>query len=41
MSKQSARDRLAEAGTERVILIPSGDWQRDYEHAAELLAALT
>jgi alkanesulfonate monooxygenase SsuD/methylene tetrahydromethanopterin reductase-like flavin-dependent oxidoreductase (luciferase family) len=30
----------AEAGTERVILIPSGDWQRDYEHAAELLGAL-
>ena len=30
----------AEAGTERVILIPSGDWQRDYERAGELLAAL-
>jgi alkanesulfonate monooxygenase SsuD/methylene tetrahydromethanopterin reductase-like flavin-dependent oxidoreductase (luciferase family) len=29
----------AEAGTERVILIPSGDWQRDYEHAAGLLAS--
>jgi Luciferase-like monooxygenase len=30
----------AEAGAERVILIPSGpDWQRDYELAAELLAA--
>jgi alkanesulfonate monooxygenase SsuD/methylene tetrahydromethanopterin reductase-like flavin-dependent oxidoreductase (luciferase family) len=29
----------AEAGTERVILIPSGDWQRDYERAGELLAA--
>jgi alkanesulfonate monooxygenase SsuD/methylene tetrahydromethanopterin reductase-like flavin-dependent oxidoreductase (luciferase family) len=28
----------AEAGAERVILIPSGDWQRDYEHAAELRA---
>jgi len=28
----------AEAGTERVILIPSGDWQRDYERAGELLA---
>ena len=28
----------AQAGTERVILIPSGDWQRDYERAAELLA---
>ena len=28
----------AEAGAERVILIPSGDWRRDYEHAAELLA---
>ena len=27
----------AEAGTERVILIPSGDWQRDYERAGELL----
>jgi alkanesulfonate monooxygenase SsuD/methylene tetrahydromethanopterin reductase-like flavin-dependent oxidoreductase (luciferase family) len=30
----------AEAGTERVILVPSGDWQRDYERAGELLAAL-
>jgi alkanesulfonate monooxygenase SsuD/methylene tetrahydromethanopterin reductase-like flavin-dependent oxidoreductase (luciferase family) len=30
----------AEAGTERVILIPSGDWQRDYERAGELLASL-
>jgi alkanesulfonate monooxygenase SsuD/methylene tetrahydromethanopterin reductase-like flavin-dependent oxidoreductase (luciferase family) len=30
----------AEAGAERVILIPSGaDWQRDYERAGELLAA--
>jgi alkanesulfonate monooxygenase SsuD/methylene tetrahydromethanopterin reductase-like flavin-dependent oxidoreductase (luciferase family) len=30
----------AEAGTERVILSPSGpDWQRDYELAAELLVA--
>ena len=29
----------AEAGTERVILIPSGDWQRDYERAGELLAS--
>ena len=30
----------AEAGTERVILSPSGpDWQRDYGLAAELLAA--
>ena len=29
----------AEAGTERVILVPSGDWQRDYERAGELLAA--
>ena len=30
----------AEAGTERVILSPSGpDWQRDYERAGELLAA--
>jgi alkanesulfonate monooxygenase SsuD/methylene tetrahydromethanopterin reductase-like flavin-dependent oxidoreductase (luciferase family) len=29
----------AEAGVERVILIPSGDWQRDYERAGELLAA--
>ena len=28
----------AEAGAERVILIPSGDWRRDYERAAELLA---
>jgi alkanesulfonate monooxygenase SsuD/methylene tetrahydromethanopterin reductase-like flavin-dependent oxidoreductase (luciferase family) len=28
----------AEAGAERVILIPSGDWQRDYERAGELLA---
>lgn len=28
----------AEAGTERVILVPSGDWQRDYERAGELLA---
>ena len=28
----------AEAGTERVILIPTGDWQRDYERAAGLLA---
>jgi alkanesulfonate monooxygenase SsuD/methylene tetrahydromethanopterin reductase-like flavin-dependent oxidoreductase (luciferase family) len=31
----------AEAGAERVILIPSGaDWQRDYELAGRLLAAL-
>ncbi len=30
----------AEAGTERVILIPSGDWQRDYERAGHLLSAL-
>jgi alkanesulfonate monooxygenase SsuD/methylene tetrahydromethanopterin reductase-like flavin-dependent oxidoreductase (luciferase family) len=31
----------AEAGTERVILSPSGAaWQRDYERAGELLAAL-
>jgi alkanesulfonate monooxygenase SsuD/methylene tetrahydromethanopterin reductase-like flavin-dependent oxidoreductase (luciferase family) len=31
----------AEAGTERVILAPSGpDWQRDYEVAGKLLAAL-
>jgi alkanesulfonate monooxygenase SsuD/methylene tetrahydromethanopterin reductase-like flavin-dependent oxidoreductase (luciferase family) len=31
----------AEAGTERVILSPSSaDWQRDYEFAADLLAAL-
>jgi alkanesulfonate monooxygenase SsuD/methylene tetrahydromethanopterin reductase-like flavin-dependent oxidoreductase (luciferase family) len=29
----------AEAGTERVILIPTGDWQRDYERAGELLAS--
>ena len=29
----------AEAGTERVILIPSGDWQRDYERAGGLLAS--
>jgi alkanesulfonate monooxygenase SsuD/methylene tetrahydromethanopterin reductase-like flavin-dependent oxidoreductase (luciferase family) len=30
----------AEAGTERVILVPSGaDWQRDYERAGQLLAA--
>lgn len=28
----------AEAGTERVILPPSGDWHRDYEHAAALRA---
>jgi alkanesulfonate monooxygenase SsuD/methylene tetrahydromethanopterin reductase-like flavin-dependent oxidoreductase (luciferase family) len=28
----------AEAGTERVILIPTGDWHRDYERAGELLA---
>ena len=28
----------AEAGTERVILIPTGDWERDYERAAELPA---
>jgi alkanesulfonate monooxygenase SsuD/methylene tetrahydromethanopterin reductase-like flavin-dependent oxidoreductase (luciferase family) len=31
----------AEAGTERVILSPSGDaWQRDYERAGELIGAL-
>jgi alkanesulfonate monooxygenase SsuD/methylene tetrahydromethanopterin reductase-like flavin-dependent oxidoreductase (luciferase family) len=29
----------AEAGTERVILIPTGDWQRDYERAGELVAS--
>jgi alkanesulfonate monooxygenase SsuD/methylene tetrahydromethanopterin reductase-like flavin-dependent oxidoreductase (luciferase family) len=28
-----------EAGTARVILPPSGDWRRDYEHAAELRQA--
>jgi alkanesulfonate monooxygenase SsuD/methylene tetrahydromethanopterin reductase-like flavin-dependent oxidoreductase (luciferase family) len=30
----------AEAGAERVILVPSGDWQRDYERAGELIGAL-
>lgn len=31
----------AEAGAERVILAPSGaDWERDYELAGKLLAAL-
>jgi alkanesulfonate monooxygenase SsuD/methylene tetrahydromethanopterin reductase-like flavin-dependent oxidoreductase (luciferase family) len=30
----------AEAGTERVIMIPTGGWERDYARAAELLAAL-
>jgi alkanesulfonate monooxygenase SsuD/methylene tetrahydromethanopterin reductase-like flavin-dependent oxidoreductase (luciferase family) len=29
----------AEAGTERVIMIPTGDWQRDYERAGELVAS--
>ncbi|HEX4094727.1 MAG TPA: LLM class flavin-dependent oxidoreductase [Trebonia sp.] len=27
----------AEAGAERVIMVPTGDWERDYAHAAELL----
>ncbi|GAB2681246.1 LLM class flavin-dependent oxidoreductase [Kribbella swartbergensis] len=39
---QRAADQLKayeEAGTARVILAPSGDWRRDYEHAAELRRA--
>lgn len=40
-----AAERLAayaEAGTERVILAPTGpDWRRDYENAAQLRTALT
>jgi alkanesulfonate monooxygenase SsuD/methylene tetrahydromethanopterin reductase-like flavin-dependent oxidoreductase (luciferase family) len=38
-----AADQLAAydaAGTQRVIIAPSGDWRRDYEHAAKLRAAL-
>ncbi len=40
---QRAAEQLAAydaAGTERVILAPSGDWRRDYEHAAKLREAL-
>lgn len=40
---QRAADQLAEydaAGTERVILAPTGDWRSDYEYAAKLRATV-
>jgi alkanesulfonate monooxygenase SsuD/methylene tetrahydromethanopterin reductase-like flavin-dependent oxidoreductase (luciferase family) len=32
-------DGYAEAGVERVIMVPTGDWERDYTRAASLLEA--